>query len=135
MADRKIQHLVEIAVVESTFPPNGDRRAAHDAVSGSRIESIHELFHLFFVIFGAQQEFKKTADGHVGDSVERVEDHIVTTLQFAPKIHFDGMLLRRKISSNRVVHTRFSTRLGNACKFSENGTIGLARISHRLWQH
>src|SRR5262245_571417 len=42
----KIEHLVEVAIVEATIPPNGERVAAHKSSNRCRVKGLHELLHV-----------------------------------------------------------------------------------------
>src|SRR5215510_3844264 len=42
----KVEHLVEVAIVEATIPTNGERVAAHKASNRCRVKGLHQLLHV-----------------------------------------------------------------------------------------
>src|SRR5688500_10391734 len=67
LLDRKLEHLIEIAVVEGTVPSDRHHGPAHQALDGERVVCGDDLVHVRVVVAGIKKEFEKAADGHVRD--------------------------------------------------------------------
>jgi len=103
LAHRQIQHLVEVAIVESSIPADRDGVAAHHAGGGSRIEGVGQSLHILLVIAALHEKLKKPADRHVGDRIEVVERNAVPGQEFFPELRFDGLLLGWEKGACRIV--------------------------------
>src|SRR5260221_4863092 len=77
VGEGQVEHLVEVAVVEGAVPSDREERAAHDAARGPRVERAHEQVHVPTGVAAALEELEETADRHVGDRVEVIEDDAV----------------------------------------------------------
>src|SRR5688572_62249 len=104
MIHRQIEHLVEVAVVESAIPAHRDCVAAHDTGCGRGIEGVGQSFHILFVVATLHQKFKKSADRHVGDRIEMVELDTMTSPEFFSKLRLDRLLLGREKRSYRIAY-------------------------------
>ena len=98
-----LQHLVEVAVEESSLPIDRKCRPAHQLVHCGRIESLDEFLHVGFVLAGFQQVVQKTADRHVRDRIQPREDHVIPCPKFAVVGVLQLSLKWRQHWSDRIV--------------------------------
>ncbi len=87
--NREFEHLVEVTVVESAVPSDGQRVPAHDAGGCSRGERIGQARHVLIIVAAFEEELQEPADRHVGDRVEPVELNPMLGQQFFLKLCFD----------------------------------------------
>ena len=102
MVHRQIEHLVEVAVVESPVPAHRDCVTAHHAGCGSGVEGVGQSLHIWLVVAALQEKLKKSADRHIGDCIEMVELDSMPSPQFFTKLRFDGLLLGGEKGSYRI---------------------------------
>src|SRR5678815_3945312 len=95
-ANGKIEHLIEIAVIERAVPANRQRVAAHHAGGGGRIERLSQPLHVPLIVSALDEELQKAADRHVRDRVEMIEFNAVFGAQFLAELRFDGVLFGRQ---------------------------------------
>ena len=103
MVDRKLQHLVEIAVVQPAIPPNRQGIPTHDAGGGGGIERVGQARHVLVIVTAFNKELQEPADRHVGNRVEPVEFDSVPGPQFFLELRFDGLLLWRQERADGII--------------------------------
>jgi len=104
MVNRKVEHLVEVAIVQSAIPANREGRAAHHTGGSSGVERIDQPRHVLVVVPTLDEKLQEPADRHVGNRVESVEFDAVTGAEFLLELGFNGLLLRRQECSHRIVN-------------------------------
>ena len=103
VAHRQIEHLVEIAVVDGTFPADTYKIAAHDLLEGGGIEASFQQFHIA-IIFAAQFEMGGIAgDRHVGQTKKAIEDDAELFAENPLIILFQLCLRRRQVRPYGIV--------------------------------
>ncbi len=50
MVNRKVEHLVEVAIVQSTIPSNREGRATHHTGSSRGIKRVREAGHILLIV-------------------------------------------------------------------------------------
>src|SRR5262249_55003537 len=72
-AQRNRQHLVEIAIVQSTFPSHADQGSAHQVLDGGRIEVIDQQSHVLGMHSRAIELVGEPCDGHVVECEQAIK--------------------------------------------------------------
>ena len=103
MIHGKVEHLVEVTVIQGAIPSDGQGIAAHDTCSRGWVEGIGQPLHIPLVISALDEELQEPANRHVGDREQPVEDDAVAARQFAPELRFDRLLLRWKKCADGIV--------------------------------
>src|SRR5215472_18205943 len=71
--NRRVEHLIEVAVINHSVPTDAYEVAAHHLVEGRSIETAFQKLHVFFVL-AAQLEMRLVAgNGCVGKAIEMIE--------------------------------------------------------------
>src|SRR5262249_28346800 len=68
--ERQLEHLVEVAIVQTAVVADAHEAAAHEAGDGVGVEVVHEQRHVAFRLAPARQLHREAADGHVRDREE-----------------------------------------------------------------
>ena len=100
----QIQHLIEVAVVQSSIPSDGDGIAAHQARDGLWIERLGQPIHVVLVVAGSQEKLQEPADRHVRDAEEMIELDAELVIEHAAKIGFQRSLWWREECPYRIVN-------------------------------
>ena len=103
MVDQEFQHLIEIAVIQSAIPSDGQGIATHDVGGGSGVEGIGQARHVLIIVAAFDKELQEPADRHVRDRIQPVKLDAVAGVQLLPKLGFDGFLFGRQERANRIV--------------------------------
>jgi len=93
--DRHPQHLIEVAVVEMACPIDRQRCAAHDSLGCRRMVSLNQLIHVGLILSRLQKMVQESANGHIRDGEESIEDDVVSLGKLL-SIGFFQLPLRRR---------------------------------------
>src|SRR5580765_4365390 len=69
----KLEHLVEVAIVDAAVVTDAEQAAAHDALGRGGIERGGELVEVGLELAGLLEVQPEAVDRHVGDGVETIE--------------------------------------------------------------
>jgi hypothetical protein len=100
---RQPEHLVEVAVVQTPTPVDAYEFAAHDLFEVFRIVAGLEQLHVVGKLALGHQRAAEAQDGHVGQTVEPVEDDAVARLKLLLVGDLEPFLRRWQTGSERVV--------------------------------
>src|SRR3954451_20872585 len=100
---RELEHLVEVAIVDTPVVADTQQAAAHDALGRGRVERRRELVEVGLELTGLLEVQPEAVDRHVGDGVEAVERKAELRLQLSLVVGFERRLRRRQVRSDRVV--------------------------------
>ena len=100
----QIEHLIEVAIVQSSVPSDGNRVPAHQTRYGLWIERLGQLLHVLRIVARSQQKLQKPADWHVGNAEEMVELDAEFVIEHPPKIGFQRSLWWREECTYRIVN-------------------------------
>src|SRR5215210_5538029 len=90
IGDRHVEHLIEVAIIQSAVPAHRQRVPAHDAGRSRGIERVRQPLHVPFIVAALDKKFEKAAYRHVGNGVEAVEFDAMTRTEFLPELRFNG---------------------------------------------
>src|SRR6476661_1146176 len=88
----KLEHLVEVAVVDAPVVTDAQQAAAHDALGRRGIERGGELVEVGLELVGLLEVQPEAVDRHVGDGVEPVERKAELRLQLTLVVGFERRL-------------------------------------------
>lgn len=101
----QIEHLIEIAIVQSSVPSDGNCVSAHQVRDGLWIERLGQPLHVVFIVSGSQEKLQEPADRHVRDAEEVVELDAKLMIESAAKVGF-----QRSLGGGRNAPTGLLTR-------------------------
>ena len=99
----QMDHLVEIAVVDSSLPVDADQRAAHDVRDCLWIEIIYQQLHVGFSFTASLEVVREAVDWEVGQCEELIECDSELVLELGSVLRLQGRLRGREKCSSRVV--------------------------------
>src|SRR5919198_2178946 len=99
----QVEHLVEVAVIDRTFPTDADEISAHQLVESGVIEVVSEQFHVI-VVFTADLEMGLIArDRHVAETIEMIEHNAELFSQYPSIVLLKSRLRRRQMGPDGIV--------------------------------
>src|SRR5919108_2972705 len=103
IGDGQVEHLVEVAVIDRTFPTDADEISAHQLVESGVIEVVSEQFHVI-VVFTAELEMGLiTRDRHVAETIEMIKRYGEPLRQLPPVVLLKSRLRRRQMRPDGIV--------------------------------
>src|SRR5262245_15623548 len=102
-AERQLQHLVEVAVVETSVVADADERPTHETVHRRGIEVVHEERHVALRRAPPGQLLREPVDRHVRDRQQAVEGDTEAVRQLAAVVGLELLLWRRQVRAHGIV--------------------------------
>mgnify|MGYP000474706221 CR=1 FL=1 len=114
----KLEHLIEVAIVNLAPPADAQGVAAHEPLDGRGVEGVHQCLHVGIEPAVVAEPRGEPRDRHVGDGVEPVEGDAEMGGQLALVIGFQPGLRTRQAGPHGVID-KMERQIGSAGAVSE----------------
>ena len=76
----ELEHLVEVAVIQTSGPIHTYQTTTHQSFDSARIECFHEFAKITLFVSTPSQIIEESFYWHIGDRIKMIERHTVACL-------------------------------------------------------